>query len=113
MKDKYVWVKWMELRVNGDVDAVRTPTGFVPKYDDIVPLFWHVLSQGYPREDYEKQFMLRVPESLAKIERIEHTYRTQVPDAPSVLFDVLDAQRLRLLAAAKEFGEYISPFSFK
>jgi len=24
-RDKYVWLKWMELRVHGDVDAIETP----------------------------------------------------------------------------------------
>ena len=32
MLDKRVWILWAELRVNGDVDAIKTPTGFIPKY---------------------------------------------------------------------------------
>jgi GTP-dependent phosphoenolpyruvate carboxykinase len=31
--DKHVWVKWMELRVHNEADAIKTPTGYIPKYD--------------------------------------------------------------------------------
>lgn len=33
--DKAVWLKWMELRVNKEVDAIRTPTGYIPFYKDL------------------------------------------------------------------------------
>ena len=29
--DKAVWVKWMELRVHGDVEAIKAPTGLDPQ----------------------------------------------------------------------------------
>jgi phosphoenolpyruvate carboxykinase (GTP) len=54
VRDKHVWVKWMELRVNGDLDAVSTPTGLIPKYEDLVPLFQQVLNKEYVKEDYIK-----------------------------------------------------------
>ncbi len=80
--DKGVWLKWMELRVHGDVDAIETPIGYIPKYEDLRRLFREVLNKEYTREDYEKQFTIRVPELLAKIERIERIYREQVKDVP-------------------------------
>ncbi|MCD6372731.1 MAG: phosphoenolpyruvate carboxykinase (GTP), partial [Thermococcus sp.] len=75
--DKAVWLKWMELRVHGDVEAIETPIGYIPKYEDLKRLFKQVLNKDYSREDYEKQFTIRVPELLAKIERIEKIYREQ------------------------------------
>ena len=39
MADKLVWILWAELRVNGDVDAIKTPTGFIPMYEDLARLF--------------------------------------------------------------------------
>ena len=33
-QDKHVWIKWMEQRVHGEVEAVKSPTGWIPKYDD-------------------------------------------------------------------------------
>jgi len=109
VRDKHVWVKWMELRVHGDVDAIAAPTGWIPKYEDLVPLFREVLGQPYSREDYVRQFTIRVPENLAKLQRVERFHRTQVADAPPVLFEVLAEQRRRLEVCAAK-GDYVSPF---
>jgi phosphoenolpyruvate carboxykinase (GTP) len=108
VRDKHVWVKWMELRVHSDVDAIRAPTGWIPKYEDLATLFREVLGQPYSREDYIKQFTIRVPENLAKLQRVERFYRTQVADAPPVLFEVLAEQRRRLEVCAAK-GDYVSP----
>jgi phosphoenolpyruvate carboxykinase (GTP) len=107
--DKKVWFKWMELRVNGEVQAIETPTGRIPRYEDLVPLFQKVLGQNYAKEAYYEQFTVRVKEHIAKIDRISQIYRVKVPDAPKVLFEVLEAQRKRLLEAQKKFGDYILP----
>jgi len=107
--DKRVWYKWMELRVHGDVEAIDTPTGRIPKYDELKRLFKQVLKKDYPKEDYNKQFTIRIPESLAKVERIKEIYKTKVGDTPKVLLDVLDEQHKRLLDAQKKYGDYIAP----
>ena len=107
--DKKVWYKWMELRVHNDVGAIDTPTGRIPKYEDLKKLFKEVLSKDYSGEAYKKQFMVRVPESLAKIDRIKEVYQTKVTDTPKVLFDVLEEQRKRLLEVQKKHGDYITP----
>ncbi len=96
MHDKRVWLKWMELRVHGDVGAVERPTGLIPEYEDLKSLFKEVLGKEYTKEDYERQFAMRVKENLAKINRIEKIYRESVSDTPQVLFDVLQQQRKRL-----------------
>ncbi len=67
IKDKHVWVKWMELRVNGEAGAIETPIGFIPEYDTLVELFKDVLGKEYAREEYEEQFKLRISECIAKI----------------------------------------------
>lgn len=107
--DKKVWYKWMELRAHGDVDAIDTPTGRIPKYEDLKRLFKEVLNKDYAEEDYKKQFMIRVPENLAKIERIKKIYETQVNDTPKIVFDILGAQRQRLIEVQKKYGDYITP----
>ncbi|MCD6524653.1 MAG: phosphoenolpyruvate carboxykinase (GTP), partial [Thermococcus sp.] len=73
-------------------------------------LFKQVLNKDYSREDYEKQFTIRVPELLAKIERIEKIYREQVKEVPEELFEILEDERKRLLEAREKYGDYISPF---
>ena len=79
---------------------------------DLKKLFKEVLNKEYTKEAYEQQFTLRIPENLAKIERIEHIYRTKVPDTPDTLYTFLDAQKQRLLETREEHGEYVSPFMF-
>ncbi len=107
--DKKIWYKWAELRANGDVGAIDTPTGRIPKYEDLKRLFKEVLNKDYNEEDYKNQFMIRIPESLAKIERIKKVYETQVSDTPKVLFDTLEAQRQRLVETQTKHGDYITP----
>jgi phosphoenolpyruvate carboxykinase (GTP) len=112
-QDKHVWVKWMELRIYNNVEAVKTPTGWIPKYDDLQPLFRQVLNKDYSREDYIKQFTIRVQENLAKLGRVEAFYRENIPDVSSEVWHVLAEQRERLLKAQEKYGNYISPESFK
>ncbi len=111
--DKRVWYKWMELRTHNGVEAIETPTGRIPKYDDLKPLFKKVLKKDYTKEDYGKQFTIRIPESLAKIDRIVEIYKTKVKDAPEILFKVLEEQRQRLLVAKEKYGDYIEPEKLK
>jgi len=110
MADKKIWILWAELRANGDVDAVRTPTGLIPKYEDIAGLFRANLSRQYSRQDFINQFTIRVPENLAKLDRVEKIYSEKVADTPRILYDTFNNVRKRLKAAAEKCGDYISPF---
>jgi phosphoenolpyruvate carboxykinase (GTP) len=110
MADKLVWILWAELRVNGDVDAIKTPTGFIPKYDDLARLFEQRLHSRFTRDDYEQQFAVRVPENLAKLDRVEKNYKDKVPDTPHILFSTFNEARSRLKATGDKFGDFISPF---
>jgi len=112
-EDKRVWLKWMELRTHGDVDAIKTPTGYIPKYEDLKRLFSDVLGKDYPEEEYIKQFMLRIPENLAKTDRVIRIYGNEVIDTPDLVVEVLKAQKERLLEAQKKYGDYISPFDLE
>ncbi|MCM8784475.1 MAG: phosphoenolpyruvate carboxykinase (GTP) [Candidatus Omnitrophica bacterium] len=111
-QDKHVWVKWMELRANGDVKARKTPTGLIPLYEDLKALFKQVLHKDYSKEDYRRQFSLRVEENLHKIERIKVFLQTKVIDSPQEVSIIIEEQKERLLKAKKEFGEYIIPDNF-
>ncbi|MGQ9515061.1 MAG: phosphoenolpyruvate carboxykinase (GTP) [Thermoproteota archaeon] len=112
-RDKHVWIKWIELRVHNEVGAIKSPTGYLPKYLDLHRLFKQVLGKDYKKEDYIKQFTIRVPENLAKIERVVRFYQEKVADTPKELFQVLDQQRKRLIRAKERFGDYISPEKFE
>ncbi len=111
MADKLIWILWAELRANGDVDAIKTPTGFIPVYDDLARLFSEHLNVEFTRDNYVQQFTFRVPENLAKLDRVEKVYRDKVPDTPQILFDMFDEARGRLKAAGAKYGDYIGPFN--
>ncbi len=110
VRDKHVWVKWMELRVHGDADAITCPTGQIPCYEELVKLFDQVLGKKYSKDDYVKQFTIRVPENLAKIDRVEKYHKENVPGSPQIVYDTLAATRKRLKEAGDKYGDYISPF---
>ena len=110
MADKKVWILWAELRVNSDVDAIETPTGLIPKYEDLAKLFKDHLGEEYSQADYVQQFTIRISENLAKLDRVEKIYREKVSDTPQILFDTFGEVRNRLKAAADKHGDYISPF---
>ena len=111
--DKVVWLKWMELRSHHEVEAVKTPTGLIPKYEDLKRLFREVLDKEYPEKDYAEQFTLRVAENLAKLERVMEFYGTKVLDTPKIVFEVLEEQKQRLILAREKYGDYVSPLTRK
>jgi len=113
MLDKTIWILWAELRVHNDVQALKTPTGFIPKYEDLAKLFKENLNIEYTQAQYVEQFTVRIPNFLAKFDRVEKIYRTTVDDTPKILFDTFDRLRQRLKAAAQKHGDYISPFDFE
>jgi len=107
--DKAIWLKWMELRVHDDVEAIESPIGYLPIYEDLRDLFKEVLGKKYSRSDYEEQFKLRVPKLLSKIERIKGLYGS-ISGTPKVIFDVLEEERKRLLKIREKHGNVVSPF---
>ena len=107
--DKAIWLKWMELRVHDDVEAIESPIGYLPIYEDLRDLFKEVLGKKYSRSNYEEQFKLRVPKLLSKIERIKGLYGS-ISGTPKVIFDVLEEERKRLLKIREKHGNVVSPF---
>ena len=110
MADKLIWILWAELRANGDVGGVETPTGLIPKYEDLEKLFKEHLDAQYTRDDYVRQFTIRIPENLAKLDRVEKIYKEKVSDAPAIILETFADVRKRLRAAGDKHGDYISPF---
>jgi len=106
--DKAVWLKWMELRSHGEVDAIETPTGFIPQHQDLKKLFKETLDKDYTKEAYNQQFTVRIPEWLTKMERVLQVFKN-VSDTPKEVFSILEEQRERLEAAREKYGDYILP----
>ncbi len=107
--DKKVWVKWMDLRIHGEAKALDGAYGLIPVYDDLKRLFKEVLDKDYTEQDYIDQFTIRIPECIAKLDRMDAIYAT-IEDTPEVMKQEMKAQRERLEALRAAKGDYVSPF---
>ena len=106
-RDVKVWLGWLERRAHGDVEAIETPVGFLPKYGDLKTLFVEI-DKEYPRELYDKQFSLYVDKVLARIDLQNEAYGKET-DIPPRLFEVYAEQREGLLALKKKYGPVVTP----
>ncbi len=100
--DKKVWLMWMEGRVHNEFDAIKTPVGYIPLYDDLKKLFTEIFQKDFPRETYIKLFSIRVNRYLEKFQRMEQMFREEGP-LPREMNCTLNAIRRNLLKAEEKF----------
>jgi len=105
-RDVKVWLGWLELRAHGDVEAIETPIGFIPKYEDLEELF-DGIDKAYPKELYDKQFAFYVDNILARIDLQEEAYRKE-ENIPAKLFEVYQEQREGLESLKAKYGPIVS-----
>ncbi|MBD3202875.1 phosphoenolpyruvate carboxykinase (GTP) [Candidatus Woesearchaeota archaeon] len=111
--DKKAWIMWMEGRIHEEYDAVETPIGKIPKYEDIKDLFMKLFGKDFSKNDYEKQFSIRLKKFLEKLERVEEIY-SQEEEIPKFFYKHLEQERERIKTAIQKFGkDVVSPFEFK
>lgn len=109
--DKRVWLLWAEGRVYGEYEAIETPVGLIPKYEDLKTLFIRELGKDYTEAEYIQQFSLRVVKYLEKMERMSKIFENI--QMPAAFTEELKAQTERLkLAKTKYEEDIISPFKF-
>jgi phosphoenolpyruvate carboxykinase (GTP) len=105
-RDVKVWLGWLELRAHGEVEAIETPIGFIPRYEDLKELFAGI-DKEYPKELYDKQFAFYVDNILARIDLQEEAYR-EGKDTPARLFEAYGEQRKGLEALKAKYGPIVS-----
>jgi phosphoenolpyruvate carboxykinase (GTP) len=105
-RDVKVWLGWLELRAHGEVEAVETPIGYIPKYQDLKELFVGI-GKEYPKELYDKQFAFYVDNILARIDLQEEAYRKE-KNIPAKLFEIYKEQRKGLEALKAKYGPIVS-----
>jgi phosphoenolpyruvate carboxykinase (GTP) len=110
--DKKVWLEWAEGRVHGEFDAIDTPVGFIPKYEDLKQLFKDVFHKDYSQAAYDEQYSIRATQLLEKFARIEKIYEKEA-DVPEAFWTELREQVTRLEAARDEHGDVILPSVFE
>ena len=109
--DKRVWLLWAEGRVYSEFEAVETPVGLIPKYEDLRTLFVRELNKDYAKAEYLQQFSLRVTKYLEKMERMIKIFENI--EMPAAFTEELKTQNERLKLAKAKYGEEtISPFKF-
>ena len=109
--DKKAWLLWAEGRVYGEYEAIETPVGLIPKYEDLKTLFVRELNKDYTEAEYIQQFSLRVVKYLEKMERMSKIFENI--QMPAAFTEELKAQIERLKLTKTKFGEdIISPFKF-
>ena len=100
---------WAEGRVHGEYDAIKTPVGFLPKYEDLKTLFKETFNREYTKKEYAEQFSLRIGKILAKLDRMKALLESE-PNLPGFIWDVLNRQKIELTTLREKFGrDLISP----
>jgi len=107
-RDVPVWLGWLELFAHGDVEAIETPIGFIPKYDDLKKLFTDKIDKDYDEELYRMQFSLYLDNIIARIDMQTEAYRSE-EGIPGKLFEVYEAQKKGLEALKAKFGAVVEP----
>ena len=107
-KDVKVWLAWLERRAHNDVDAIRTPIGDLPRYEDLKKLFQSVIDKEYPEDLYLRQFSLYIDKIISMIDLQIEAYSKE-KNVPKMLFEVLNEQREGLMSLRNKFGAIVKP----
>ena len=105
--DKKVWILWADGRVNGEYEAIETPVGKIPKYEDVKNLFKKELAKDFTKEEYDKAFSIKIDKYLEKMDRMVKAFSGIV--LPEAFKAQLDGQIARLNDAKAKYGSIISP----
>jgi len=107
-RDVKAWMAWLERRARGEVDAIDTPIGYLPKYADLKTLFKSRIDKDYPEALYERQFSLYLDNIIARVDLQTEAYGKE-KNIPPKLFDILKEQRQGLTALKDKFGPIVTP----
>jgi phosphoenolpyruvate carboxykinase (GTP) len=104
-KDVRVWLGWLELFANGEVEAITTPIGYLPKFEDLVPLF-QTIEKEYPKSLYDMQFSLYIDKIVHRLDLQREAYSKE-PELPQMIFKVYENQKKELLQLQEKFGAIV------
>ena len=108
--DKKVWLHWIEGRIHGDFDAIKSPIGHLPTYEDLKDLFDKALGKAYHQHEYKEQFAIRIGQYLEKFARMEDIFRDE-SHMPPEFWEILRQQKKELIALREKTGkDIVSPF---
>ena len=105
-----MWLGWLEHFANGDVKAIETPIGFLPRYEDLKTLFSSI-SKEYPKSLYDMQFALYVDNIMNRIDLQTEAYGKE-KNIPETIFTVYRKQKKELQELKKQHGSIVSTDAF-
>jgi len=111
-RDVKVWLGWLELRVHNEIEAIKTPIGYIPEYNDLKNLFMTKINKEYPKELYDMQFSLYIDNIIARIVLQENAYKKEL-NIPELLFKIYDRQKNELLSLKEKCGSIVKPDQIK
>ncbi len=106
---KKVWLHWAEGRVHGEYEAIPTPTGKIPLYEDLKALFTKYLDLDYTLEEYTYQFTFRCDKWIAKLERSKVFFTKMDENLPEFIINKWDEAIAKITKAGEDFGTEILP----
>lgn len=107
-RDVKVWLAWLERRFHKEVDAIETPIGFIPKYEDLKKLFGDIISKEYTQDLYTRQFSLYIDNIVSRIDLQIAAYGKE-KNLPGQCMTVLNDQKKGLLELKDRFGAVVKP----
>jgi len=107
-RDVKVWLGWLDLLAHGEVEAIETPAGRIPKYDDLKELFKSKIDKEYPEDLYNMQFSLYIDNIVGRIDLQTEAYGKD-EHIPGKIFEVYEEQKKGLLALKEKYGSVVSP----
>ncbi|PIE56226.1 MAG: phosphoenolpyruvate carboxykinase (GTP) [Desulfobulbus propionicus] len=107
-KDVHAWLGWLELYAHGEVEAIDTPIGLIPRYEDLKQIFKERVDKEYPEELYTMQFSLYIDNIIERIELQQEAWQKE-EGASELLFDTYRTQKQELQQLREKKGAVIKP----
>jgi len=107
-RDVKVWLGWLAKRAKGEIGAIDTPVGYLPKYEDLKALFSSAISKEYPRELYDRQFSIYIEKIQGRIDLQREAFGKE-ENIPAKLFEVYDEWAAGLAALKEKYGAIVTP----
>jgi len=110
---KKVWLHWADGRVHGEYESIPTPTGSIPKYEDLKALFAKYEKTDYTEAEYIYQFSFRCTKWIEKLERAKTFFAKMDANAPAFIAETWDTYIAKFEAAKAKYGDIIAPGAYK
>jgi phosphoenolpyruvate carboxykinase (GTP) len=110
---KKVWLHWADGRIHNEFDAYETPTGMIPKYEDLKVMFKEYLNEDFSKEDYIYLFTFRCTKWIEKLQRTKAYYAKMDPHTSQEIFEYWDKAIAKIENARMKYGDLIIPGNYK